>query len=79
MSKKIVAKSATPDTMEIFEAVKLLEKEKGITSGMLLERIKNAIAIAVRRDMGRLIQKDAQGCPWRVIKPDRSGTGKIAA
>ncbi|HOP10674.1 MAG TPA: transcription termination factor NusA [Oscillospiraceae bacterium] len=52
MSKKIVAKSATPDTMEIFEAVKLLEKEKGITSGMLLERIKNAIAIAVRRDMG---------------------------
>ncbi|HNX14137.1 MAG TPA: transcription termination factor NusA [Oscillospiraceae bacterium] len=52
MNKKTVAKSMTPDTLEIFEAVKLLEKEKGITSGVLLERIKNAIAIAVRRDMG---------------------------
>ncbi len=52
MSKKMAAKSTTPDNSEIFEAVKLLEKEKGIASGVLLERVRNAIAIAVRRDMG---------------------------
>lgn len=37
---------------EFFEALKLLEKEKGISSGYLLEKIKNAITIAVKRDYG---------------------------
>lgn len=35
---------------EFFEALSLLEKEKGIPKEYLLEKIKNAIAIAVRRD-----------------------------
>ncbi|MDL2232609.1 transcription termination factor NusA [Ruminococcaceae bacterium OttesenSCG-928-L11] len=35
---------------EFFEALALLEKEKGIPMEYLLEKIKNAIAIAVKRD-----------------------------
>ena len=35
---------------EFFDALKLLEKEKGISRDYLLEKIKNAIVIAVRRD-----------------------------
>ena len=35
---------------EFFEALKLLEKEKGISAEYLLEKIKNAIAIAVKKD-----------------------------
>lgn len=35
---------------EFFEALALLEKEKGIPKDYLLEKIKNAIAIAVKRD-----------------------------
>jgi len=35
---------------EFFEALTLLEKEKGISVEYLLEKIENAIAIAVRRD-----------------------------
>ena len=35
---------------EFFEALKLLEKEKGISADYLLEKIKNAIAIAVKED-----------------------------
>ena len=35
---------------EFFEALKLLEKEKGISADYLLEKIKNAIAIAVKKD-----------------------------
>ncbi len=37
---------------EFFEALALLEKEKGIPMEYLVEKIKNAIAIAVRRDVG---------------------------
>ena len=37
---------------EIFDAIKLLETEKGIPADVLMERIRNAIAIAIRRDMG---------------------------
>ncbi|MCL2056185.1 MAG: transcription termination factor NusA [Oscillospiraceae bacterium] len=35
---------------EFFEALALLEKEKGIPMGYLLEKIKNAIAVAIKRD-----------------------------
>jgi len=35
---------------EFFEALALLEKEKGIPMAYLLEKIKNAIAIAIKRD-----------------------------
>ncbi len=34
---------------EFFEALALLEKEKGIPMEYLLEKIKNAIAIAIKR------------------------------
>ena len=37
---------------EFFEALALLEKEKGIPAEYLLERIKAAIGIAVKRDFG---------------------------
>ncbi len=37
---------------EFFEALKLLEKEKGITGDYLLEKIRAAIIIAVKRDYG---------------------------
>ena len=37
---------------EFFEALTLLEKEKGIPAEYLLEKIKAAIAIAVKRDYG---------------------------
>lgn len=37
---------------EFFEALALLEKEKGISAEYLLEKIRNAIAIAVKRDFG---------------------------
>ncbi len=37
---------------EFFEALSLLEKEKGIPASYLIEKISNAIAIAIKRDMG---------------------------
>ena len=37
---------------EFFEALKLLEKEQGITGDYLLEKIRAAIIIAVKRDFG---------------------------
>lgn len=37
---------------EFFEALRMLEKEKGIPIDYLMERVKAAIAIAVRRDYG---------------------------
>ena len=37
---------------EFFEALELLEKEKGIPVEYLVEKIKNAINVAVKRDMG---------------------------
>ena len=35
---------------EFFEALAMLEKEKGISVEYLCEKIENAIAIAIRRD-----------------------------
>ena len=35
---------------EFFEAVRLLEKEKGIPADYLLEKITTAVIIAVKRD-----------------------------
>ena len=35
---------------EFFEALSLLEKEKGISAGVLIEKIKSAILIAVKKD-----------------------------
>ena len=37
---------------EFFDALALLEKEKGIPADYLLERIKAAIVIAVKKDYG---------------------------
>ena len=37
---------------EFFDALELLEKEKGIPMDYLLERIKTAIGMAVKRDYG---------------------------
>lgn len=37
---------------EFFDALRSLEKEKGISAEYLIEKISNAIAIAVKRDMG---------------------------
>ena len=36
---------------EFFEAIKLLEKEKGIPAAYLIEKIGNAISIAIKRDV----------------------------
>ncbi|MEG1774217.1 MAG: transcription termination factor NusA, partial [Oscillospiraceae bacterium] len=38
------------NTSEIFEALKLLEKEKGIPVPYMIDKIQNAISIAVKRD-----------------------------
>ena len=40
------------DIAEFFEALKLLAKEKGIDVEYLLERIRNAIIVAVKKDFG---------------------------
>lgn len=40
------------ENAEFFEALRLLEKEKGIDGAYLLEKIKAAIVIAVKRDYG---------------------------
>lgn len=37
---------------ELFDALELIEKEKGIPSDYLVEKIKNAITIAVKKDFG---------------------------
>ena len=42
--------SGEMNNSEFFEALRLLEKEKGIPIEYLLEKIKNAILIAIRRD-----------------------------
>ena len=44
--------SVKADSAEFFEAVRLLEREKGIPAEYLLEKIRAAIVIAVRRDFG---------------------------
>ena len=41
-------------TNEFFEALRMLEKEKGIPMEYLVEKIRNAILIAVKRDAGGL-------------------------
>ena len=35
---------------EFFEALAMLEKERGLTADYLIERISNAIVIAVKKD-----------------------------
>lgn len=40
------------DNKEFFEALRLLEKEKGIEGGYLLEKIRAAIVLAVKKDFG---------------------------
>ncbi len=40
------------DNQEFFEALALLEKERGVPRDSLLEKIKTAIGIAIRRDYG---------------------------
>ena len=42
---------------EFFEALAMLEKERGIPVSYLIEKISNAIAIAVKRDMGGFLYK----------------------
>lgn len=50
---------------EFFEAVKLMEKEKGIPAEYLYEKIQNAIIVAVRKDYNG---KDVVSCE---INPDK--------
>ncbi len=38
------------DNQELFAALEMLEKERGISADYLLEKVKNAIAIAVKKD-----------------------------
>ena len=40
------------ETVEFFEALKLLAKEKGIDPEYLIERIQAAIVVAVKKDFG---------------------------
>ncbi len=44
--------SKEKDNNEFFEALSLLEKEKGISAALLAEKIATAIGNAIRRDMG---------------------------
>jgi len=53
---------------EFFEALKSLEKEKGIPMEYLMEKIKNAIAIAIKRD--------GEGCEDSVVEIDAE-TGRF--
>ncbi len=47
-----MASSKSNDNGEFFEALSLLEKEKGIPATLLAEKIATAIGNAIRRDMG---------------------------
>ncbi len=51
---------------EFFEAVELMEKEKGIPAEYLYEKIKNAVVVAVRKDYNG---KDVVSCE---IEPEKS-------
>ncbi len=55
---------------EFFDALMLLEKEKGISADYLLEKIKNAIAIAVKRDFGEahstIVEIDKENASFKV-------------
>ena len=52
MKRRSKAKEQINYSAEFFEALKLLEKEKGIPADYLLEKIRAAIIIAVKRDYG---------------------------
>ena len=52
MKRRSKAKEQINYSAEFFEALKLLEKEKGIPADYLLEKIRAAIVIAVKRDHG---------------------------
>lgn len=57
--------------IEFFEALALLEKEKGIPADYLLEKIKNAIVIAVKKDYNAnddnvLVETDTEKCKFEV-------------
>ncbi len=45
-------KNRAAENAEFFEALRLLEKEKGISGDYLIEKIRTAIVLAVRRDFG---------------------------
>ena len=49
MKKKTVQETGNSD---FFEALALLEKERGLPANYLMEKIKNAIVIAAKRDYG---------------------------
>ena len=57
--------------VEFFEALAMLEKEKGIPAEYLLEKIKNAIVIAVKKDYNAgddnvMIEVDEEKCKFEV-------------
>ena len=43
---------------DFFEALKLLEKEKGIPADYMEDKIKNAIVVAVKRSYGVVVNMD---------------------
>ena len=47
-----MATSKKAENAEFFEALRLLEKEKGISGEYLIEKIRTAVVLAVRRDFG---------------------------
>ena len=52
MAKKSTSKKPAFENKEFFEAIKLLEAEKGVPAEFLLERVCNAIVTSARRDYG---------------------------
>ena len=52
MKRRSKAKEQVNYSAEFFDALKLLEQEKGIPADHLLEKIRAAIVIAVKRDHG---------------------------
>ena len=55
---------------EFFEALSLLEKEKGIPVPYMIEKIKNAVSIAVKRDANggedNIVEVDPESCRFFV-------------
>ena len=49
---------------EFFEALAMLEKERGLTADYLIERISNAIVIAVKKDYEVEDDRASSMCPW---------------
>ncbi len=52
MAKKSTSKKPAFENKEFFEAIKMLEAEKGVPADFLLERVCNAIVTSARRDYG---------------------------